>query len=113
MAEEQPKTARGIMMESFAERQEEAEKRSVVYAAARRALDEHFKPEEVHDMRDAQRMAHRAAEMAAYHAIEMYMAKFSGDMQMIRQFVDDRLKLAQMEPPKPFVVPKHGPASEA
>ena len=101
------------MMQSFAEQQEEAEKRSVVYAAAKRAFDEHFVPGEVHDMRDAQRMAMRAAEMAAYHAIEMYMAKFSGDMQMIRDFVNSRLKLAELEPAKPIVAPSHGPASAA
>jgi hypothetical protein len=100
-----PQTGVGIMMQSLAEHQEEARKRRIAMASASRALNEHFKPEEVEDMRDARRMAMRAAEFAAYYAIEAMTEQLASDMAMVRRFADAQLSMKLSAPANPVVLP--------
>lgn len=73
-------------------------------ASASRAVEEFFKLDQIEDLSDVRRMVMRAAEMAAYYAVEAERENMAGDMQMVRKVVDTQFFLKALEPPAPTVV---------
>lgn len=101
---DEPKTATAIVMQSMSEQMEEHRKRLVAAASAQRAMNEWFNPDEIEDMRDAQRMATRAAEFAAYYAMEKLSELLANDMALLRQWQETQNRMLSLKAPDPMVV---------
>lgn len=99
----EPQTATAIAMLSSEEHRLEIRDRHVALAVAAKVVREHFKPEEIEDMRDARDQIIRAAEFAAYEAIQKERELHAGDMMMLKAFADVKWAELMLKPPSASV----------
>jgi hypothetical protein len=95
---EEPKTAMAVMMQSQDERRLEYSARSIAMASAAQAMAENFKRDEIEDARDAERYAMRAAEMAAYLAVQKERERHAEDMALLKQWMEKRVEESALLP---------------
>jgi hypothetical protein len=84
----EPQTATAIAMLNSEGQRLEMRDRRVAMAVAAKVVAEHFRPEEIEDMRDARAQIITAAEFAAYEAIQKERELHTHDMAALKAFAD-------------------------
>lgn len=97
------KTATEIMMASYETDRLMIRDRAIAMSATKKAMEEHFDTLKILDMADARRQAARAAEQAAYDAIQAEREHHAGDMAMLKSILDAHLTLHLAKPMQIFV----------
>lgn len=84
----------------------EARDRQLAISIGRQMVEDHFKPERIEDMRDVREQVARAAEHAAYEAIQRERALHAEDMAMLRETSRLKTWLELVAPARPIVIEK-------
>lgn len=104
----EPKTATEAMMLSSEENRLAIRDRAVAVSIASKAIAENFDPARIETMRDAERQAVRAAEQAAYEAIQKERELHAGDMAALEAW--SKVRWAEhLLTPKPMIIPDPHP----
>jgi hypothetical protein len=99
---ETPKTATEAMMRLDMETDRIGRRdRALAMSIASEMVEKYFEPTAVEDMRDVRRMIIRAAEHAAFSAIQKERELHAGDMAALRQWSEVRWVEALSKPPAP------------
>lgn len=100
--DDKPMTGREMLMMDAETNRIAHRDRAVAMSVARKVFDEHYKPENIEDMRDVQRMMIIALEYAAYEAIQKERELHTEDMAALRAWAD--VKWVE-EALKPRIIP--------
>lgn len=107
MSENESKTATEMVMKiNLSDQHLEHRARRIAITSAQSAVDEIFKPEDINDMADVRHQVIRAAEMAAYRAVEAERAAHFADMRNLKAFWESRIEENLQAPMPVFIKPE-------
>jgi gamma-glutamylcysteine synthetase len=104
--DDKPMTAIEIVMRNSENVRIEHRDRAVALSIGAQMVDEFFKPESIEDMRDVRQQITRAAEMAAYHAIQKERELHAADMALMKHWMETRFLDDILKPRPPIIAPK-------
>ena len=102
---DQPKTATAAMMLDMEGQRLERRDRAIAISVGREMVERYFKQDAIEGMGDVREQITRAAEHAAYEAIQKEREQHLHDIEALKAWMQVRATEALLKPPAPFVIP--------